>query len=49
MALLTFLLLLAALVCFGLTAIGVGASRINLLALGLACWMLTLVISTWPG
>ena len=30
-------LLVAAVICFGLATIGVGA-RVNLVALGLACW-----------
>jgi hypothetical protein len=46
---LTFLLLLAALVCFGLAAIGVAANRINLVAFGLGLWVLDLVIKAWPG
>lgn len=39
MAALTMILLVAALICFLLTAFGVGVSRINLLAVGLACWV----------
>jgi len=45
---LTFLLLLAALVCFAAAAAGAKA-RLNLLALGLACWVLPAVIAAWPG
>ena len=45
---LTFLLLLAALVCFGLAASGV-AARLNLLALGLGFWVADLVVKAWPG
>jgi len=37
------LLLVVAFVCFLLAAIGV-VGRINLVALGLACWVLTLLI-----
>jgi hypothetical protein len=48
MALLTFLLLSAALGCFVLAALGV-AARVNLVAAGLACWVLTLVTKAWPG
>lgn len=42
---LTFLLLAAALVCLGIEAF---RSR-SLLALGLALWVLALVIGAWPG
>jgi hypothetical protein len=45
---LTFLLLLAALVCFVLATIGV-AVRVNLIGLGLGLWVLDLVIKAWPG
>lgn len=45
----TFLLLFLALICFGVAAFGVVVSRINLVALGLALWVLTLVIHAWPG
>jgi hypothetical protein len=37
------LLLIAAALCFGLAAFGV-SSRVNLLALGLLCWVLTALI-----
>lgn len=40
---LTLILLILALVCFILAAAGV-SSRINLIALGLAFWVLTLII-----
>ena len=47
---LTFLLLLAALVLFALAALSLAApQRVNLVAAGLACWVLTLVIHAWPG
>lgn len=36
---LTLLLLLAGFVCFFLAAVGVTARRVNLVALGLACWV----------
>lgn len=37
------LLLIAAFICFVLTALGVN-SRVNLAALGLALWVLTLIV-----
>jgi len=37
-------LLLAALILFVLAAIGIQHSRINLVAAGLACWVLSLLI-----
>lgn len=43
MAVIFLVLLLAALVCFGLAAFGV-QSRVNLLALGLALWVAVDVI-----
>jgi hypothetical protein len=45
---LVFLLYLIAFICFVLAAFGVG-TRVNLLAAGLACWVLTAVIAAWPG
>lgn len=45
---LQFLLYLAAFICFVLAALGVG-TRVNLVAAGLACWVLTAVIAAWPG
>jgi hypothetical protein len=44
-----FVLLLAAFILFVLSALGVSASRVNLLAAGLACWVLVLLIKAWPG
>ncbi len=44
----TFILLLLALVCFVLAAIGVPSNRVNLVALGLAFWVLTAVIAAAP-
>ena len=41
----TLLLLILAFVCFILSAIGVNAPRVNLLALGLALWVLTLLLA----
>jgi hypothetical protein len=45
---LAFLLYLIAFICFVLAALGVG-TRVNLLAAGLACWVLTAVIAAWPS
>jgi hypothetical protein len=45
----TVILLLVALVCFLLAAFGVGLSRVNLIALGLACWVTTVLVAAWPG
>lgn len=36
--------LIAALVLFIIAAIGVGAGRFNLMAAGLACWVVSLLI-----
>ena len=33
------ILLIAALICFVLAAVGVAISRLNLIAAGLACWV----------
>lgn len=41
---LNFFLLVIACVCFFLAAFGVAAARVNLVALGLALWMLSLLI-----
>ena len=38
------ILLILGLICFILAAIGINARRINLIALGLAFWILTLLI-----
>lgn len=43
MELLTVILLIAAVACFIAAAIGIGA-RINLVALGLACWATTVLL-----
>jgi hypothetical protein len=43
MEILLLILLIAAALCFGLAAFGV-SSRVNLLALGLLCWVLTALI-----
>ena len=45
---LPFILLLLGFVCFVLATIGVNA-RINLIALGLALWILVALIDAWPG
>jgi hypothetical protein len=41
---LDLVLLIAALICFALAAFGIGSSRVNLIALGLALWVLTLLV-----
>jgi hypothetical protein len=38
------ILIIAAVVCFILAAIGIGASKINLVAVGLALWALAVAI-----
>jgi hypothetical protein len=43
------ILLLLALLCFVLAAASVTVKRVDLIAAGLAAWMLTLVIHAWPG
>lgn len=43
-----FLLLLIGFICFTLAAVGVSASRVNLVALGLACWILIPLIAAFP-
>lgn len=48
MGLLLLLLLIAGLVCFLIAAVGV-ASRVNLLALGLAFWILVPIIQAFPA
>jgi len=45
---LTFILLLLGFVCFVLATFGVNA-RIDLIALGLAFWILVALIGAWPG
>jgi hypothetical protein len=45
---LTFILLLAAFIAFVLATIPVAVPRINLLGLGLALWVLTVLIGAWP-
>jgi hypothetical protein len=45
MEIITLLLLVAAFILFILAAIGVGAPRFNLVAAGLACWVLTALIA----
>jgi hypothetical protein len=48
MTLLVLLLLVAAFVLLLAAAFGVAVRRVSLGWLGLACWMLTLVIAGWP-
>lgn len=45
---LAVILLLVGFVCFTLAALGVAVPRVNLVALGLACWVLTALIDAWP-
>ena len=40
------ILLIIALVCFVLAAVGVGLGRINLIGLGLACWVGSVLIGS---
>lgn len=42
-------LLIAAFIVFVLVALGVAVSRVNLLAVGLALWVLAVVIGAWPA
>lgn len=45
----TLLLLIAALVCFLIGAAGVAVGRVNMIALGLAFWVATLILAAVPG
>lgn len=45
---LTFLLYLIGFVCFVIAAFNV-AARVNLIAVGLAAWILPALIAAWPG
>lgn len=44
---LVLILYVVAFVCFVAAAFGVGG-RVNLIAVGLACWVLTAVLAAWP-
>jgi len=44
-----FLLLLIGFILFVLAAVGVSSSRVNLVAAGLACWILVALIGAWPS
>lgn len=46
---LTFLLLLFGFVCLVLATFYVSVPRINLVAAGLALWILVPLIAAWPG
>lgn len=46
---LAFLFFLLALICFVLAAFGVAASRINLVAAGLACAVVPFLVQSWPA
>lgn len=48
MQLLTAILLVLAFVCFLLAVFNVGA-RFNLVAAGLAAWVLTVLLQAWPN
>jgi len=39
------ILLLAAVILFGLAAFGIGGARVNLVALGLGCWALETLLA----
>lgn len=47
MALLVLILLILGFVCFIAAAFGM-AARINLVAAGLAAWILTAILEAWP-
>ena len=49
MPVLILILLLVAFGCFLGAALGAVVPRINLVALGLACWALVLLVKEWPG
>ena len=49
MAVLVLVLLIFALVCFVAAAFSLAAGRVNLVALGLASWVLTVVIGAAQG
>jgi len=48
MALLVLVLLILGLFCFLLATAGIGLPRISFGWLGLALWILTVIITTWP-
>ena len=41
------ILLIVALICFVLAAVGVAVSRLNLIALGLACWVASVLAGAY--
>lgn len=43
------ILLVLAFVLFVVAAAGVSAGRVNLIAAGLASWVLTLILGHWPA
>jgi len=43
-----FILLLAAFICFVVAALGVSVKNINLVAVGLALWVLVALIAAFP-
>lgn len=42
---LTLILLVAAFICFALVVVGVSSPRVNLTALGLALWVLSILLT----
>ena len=46
---LQIILLLLAFVLFVVAMFGIGLPRVNLLATGLACWVLSALIGAWPS
>ncbi len=49
MGLLVLILLIIGAVCFGLAAFGVAVTRVNLVAAGLLCWIVTAIIGASAG
>lgn len=47
-ALVVILLLILAFICFLVATFGVAVGRLNLVAAGLACWVLSTLIQVWP-
>lgn len=49
MGLLVVVCLILGLLCFLGAAFGVAITRVNLVALGLAFWIFTVLVNTWPN
>jgi len=47
-ALFVLLCLILGLLCFAAAAFGVAVTRVNLVTLGLAFWILTDLVAAWP-